>query len=75
MTNGPTRDAFCVKVTTAITWEGPCSWCDSCVFVALYAVVLFAVLCGPGLSLSVLYCADLTTLIQGSKLLGLQPLA
>lgn len=32
-----------------------------------------AVLCGPVRSLSVLYAADLTTLIRGPKLLGLQP--
>lgn len=43
------------------------------VSLCLCAVVLFAVLCGPVLSLSVLYCADLTMLIQCSKLLGLQP--
>lgn len=43
------------------------------VSLCLHAVVLFAVLCGPVASLSVLYCADLTMLIQYSKLLGLQP--
>lgn len=39
----------------------------------VYSAVLFCVLCGPLLGLSVLFCADLTMLIQCSKLLGLQP--
>lgn len=43
------------------------------VSLCMYAVVVHAVLCGPVLSLSVLYCADLTMLIQCFKLLGLPP--
>lgn len=64
VTNGPTCDAFCVKVTTAITLEGRAHVVNSSGVFVPCAVVLFAVLCGPAWSLSVLYCADLTMLIQ-----------
>lgn len=73
VTNGPTCDAFCVKVTMAITSDAHAHVVSLLASLCPYAVVLFAVLCGPVLSLSVLYCADLTMLIQCSKLLGLQP--